>query len=165
MHVIPHSQSTEPRAAPGGVALILQGSATLAAYQGGVAHALQEAGPAPYWAAGVSLGACYAALIAGNPPEHRIARISEFFSLATLPTSPYSRSLWSAWLQATLGATIGRRDGNPRLREILLQLVDFDRINRAETRLTLGATDPATGRFSRFDNSEGEITPEHVVAS
>jgi NTE family protein len=33
----------------------------------------------PHWVAGVSIGAINAALIAGNPPERRIARLREFW--------------------------------------------------------------------------------------
>jgi len=60
------------------VALTLQGGGALGAYQAGVYQALDEAGIRPDWVAGISIGAINAAIIAGNPPESRIARLREF---------------------------------------------------------------------------------------
>jgi NTE family protein len=51
----------------------------LGAYQAGIHAGLAEAGVAPDWIAGVSIGAINAALIAGNPPERRVARLREFW--------------------------------------------------------------------------------------
>ena len=59
--------------------LVLQGGGALGAYQAGVYEALSEAGFAPDWVTGVSIGAINAALIAGNPPERRVARLREFW--------------------------------------------------------------------------------------
>src|SRR3954447_5715015 len=51
------------------------------------------------------------------------------------------------------------------LRDTLERLVDFDRLNRAEVRLTLACTDLETGEDVYFDNTREEIRPEHVLAS
>jgi NTE family protein len=59
--------------------LVLQGGGALGAYQGGVFQALQEAQLEPDWVAGISIGAINSALIAGNPPERRVARLREFW--------------------------------------------------------------------------------------
>lgn len=59
--------------------LVLQGGGALGAYQAGVYEALAERGVAPDWVAGVSIGAINASLIAGNPPERRVARLREFW--------------------------------------------------------------------------------------
>jgi NTE family protein len=59
--------------------LVLQGGGALGAYQAGVYEGIAEAGLAPDWIAGVSIGAINAALIAGNPPERRIGRLREFW--------------------------------------------------------------------------------------
>jgi NTE family protein len=69
------------------VALILQGGGALGAYQAGAYQALAEADLHPDWIAGISIGAVNAALIAGNPPEHRVARLREFWE--TVTTSPF----------------------------------------------------------------------------
>ena len=54
------------------IALVLQGGGALGAYQAGVYQALHEAGIEPDWVSGVSIGAINSAIIAGNPPEHRL---------------------------------------------------------------------------------------------
>ena len=66
-------------------------------------------------------------------------------------------------------------DGSPQatsfydtepLRETLLQLVDFDRINCShETRLTVGAASVTTGNFRYFDSALEKIRVEHIMAS
>lgn len=65
------------------VALLLQGGGALGAYQAGVYEALAEAGLEPDWLGGISIGAINAALIAGNPPEHRVARLRQFWEQVT----------------------------------------------------------------------------------
>ncbi len=55
------------------------------------------------------------------------------------------------------------------LRETLLRLVDFDRLNHGDMRLTVSAVNVRTGNFEVFDSREGkyrhQIGPEHVMAS
>ncbi len=61
----------------------------------GVYQALAEANLHPDWVAGISIGAINAALIAGNPPEKRVARLREFWetvSAAPFPVFTYVRS-------------------------------------------------------------------------
>jgi NTE family protein len=65
------------------IALLLQGGGALGAYQAGVYEALAEAGLEPDWLGGISIGAINAALIAGNPPEQRVARLREFWEMVT----------------------------------------------------------------------------------
>ena len=59
--------------------LVLQGGGALGAYQAGVYEAMDAHGLRPDWVAGVSIGAINAAIIAGNPPERRVARLREFW--------------------------------------------------------------------------------------
>jgi NTE family protein len=65
------------------IALLLQGGGALGAYQGGVYAALSEANIEPDWVAGISIGSLNSALIAGNPPELRVARLREFWEEIT----------------------------------------------------------------------------------
>jgi NTE family protein len=65
------------------VALLLQGGGALGAYQGGVYQALAEAEVLPSWVAGISIGAINAAIIAGNPPESRVAMLRRFWETIT----------------------------------------------------------------------------------
>ncbi len=60
-------------------ALVLQGGGALGAYQAGVYEALDAQGLCPQWVAGISIGAINAAIIAGNPPEKRVAQLREFW--------------------------------------------------------------------------------------
>jgi NTE family protein len=110
----------------GHIALVLQGGGALGAYQAGVYEELYKADYKPGWIAGVSIGAINAALIAGNPPERRVERLSEFWHLVSSGMGPLSsapsdtgfewtapylamekpRSLlnqWSAFWAATVG--------------------------------------------------------------
>jgi NTE family protein len=85
--------SSQPSGRPSGkrtpferVTLLLQGGGALGAYQGGVYQALAEADIHPDWVAGISIGAINSAIIAGNPPKERVARLREFWE--TVSTSP-----------------------------------------------------------------------------
>ena len=51
------------------------------------------------------------------------------------------------------------------LKSTLERLVDFDRINADEIRLSVGAVNVRTGNFAYFDNQTDDIRPEHVMAS
>src|SRR3974390_1685312 len=68
------------RGALGQVVLVLQGGGALGAYQAGVYQELREAENEPDWVIGTSIGAINAAIIAGNPPELRTARLREFWT-------------------------------------------------------------------------------------
>jgi NTE family protein len=76
------------------VALVLQGGGALGAYQAGVFEGLSEAGIAPDWIAGVSIGAINGAIIAGNTPGQRLDRLRDFWETVS------SSSLWSDMLGA-----------------------------------------------------------------
>ena len=61
------------------IVLVLQGGGSLGAYQAGVYQGMAEAGYLPDWVAGTSIGAINGALIVGNPPARRVARLREFW--------------------------------------------------------------------------------------
>lgn len=174
--------------------LVLQGGGALGAYQAGVYEALAARRCEPDWIAGISIGAINAAIIAGNPPERRLERLRDFWDRASsrllgapaLP-GPNGRALFndaSAALTALFGVSgffeprippaVAFPPGAPEalsfyrtapLRETLERLVDFDRINAGETRLSIGAVNVRTGDFAYFDNRERRIGAEHVMAS
>lgn len=97
------------------IALVLQGGGALGAYQAGVMQALEEAGIAPNWVAGISIGAINAALIAGSAPGQRTAALRAFWQQVTehpvLPPLPWNdpdllSSLpapWQAWCSQLQG--------------------------------------------------------------
>ncbi|MFZ5543120.1 MAG: patatin-like phospholipase family protein [Pseudomonadota bacterium] len=174
-------------------ALVLQGGGALGAYQGGAYEALALAGREPDWLAGISIGAINSALIAGNPPERRVARLREFWQRVTahVPSPAWAGvdgplRAWANDWAAAWGAAFGLpnffqpRLGGPwwpgaaaapsiydtaPLRETLLELVDFDRINDGPTRLSVGAVDVQSGNFAYFDSQKRRLGPEHVMAS
>ena len=176
------------------IGLLLQGGGALGAYQAGVYQALEEAGIEPDWLAGVSIGSVNAALIAGNPPERRLDALREFWRTATLrpvwgflPAGDDLRKLhniWSCFMTATQGqpglftpnlispwlrprgapGATAFYDSTP-LRETLLALIDFDRINSGETRFAVGAVNVANGNFAYFDNAHTTINVDHIMAS
>ncbi len=173
---------------------LLQGGGALGAYQAGVYAGLAEMGEAPDWIAGVSIGAINAALIAGNPPERRVARLREFWERVSSQSPLIPRSLLdpmrpmlnrasaaSAMAFGVPGFFVPRfpppfmapdgsigalsyYDAEP-LEATLEQLVDFDLINQQHLRVSLGAVNVRTGNSVYFDNTKIEIRPEHVLAS
>jgi NTE family protein len=68
----------------GQTVLVLQGGGALGAYQIGVYQAMHEAGIDPDWVVVTSIGAINGAIIAGNPPAQRIARLRDFGSRVEL---------------------------------------------------------------------------------
>ncbi|MDB5850225.1 MAG: Patatin [Rhodoferax sp.] len=176
-------------------ALVLQGGGALGAYQAGVYEALLECDKKLDWVAGVSIGAINAALIAGNAPEQRVARLAEFWQLVSSgPAQSASPQLaqwgdraalnqWSAMAGALFGIpgffrprldpslllggaapVLSYYDTAP-LKATLERLVDFDRINHRETRLSVGAVELRSGNSVYFDNATQKIGVEHIMAS
>ena len=75
----PSRQPSKPSPSQPQTVLVLQGGGALGAYQGGVFEVLAENGFQPNWVVGTSIGAINSAIIAGNPPERRLARLQEFW--------------------------------------------------------------------------------------
>jgi NTE family protein len=174
------------------VGLVLQGGGALGSYQAGVYEALASSEYEPDWVAGISIGAINAAIIAGNAPERRVARLREFWQEITAPTRLWPAALegpFAAWQQrasALTSALFGQPGffapraphdwftpdrvvsyyNTAALKGTLERLVDFDRINdKRSTRLSVGAVNVETGVFAYFDSDKCPIRPEHVMAS
>lgn len=176
------------------VALVLQGGGALGAYQAGVYQALYEADIQPDWISGVSIGAINGAIIAGNPPDRRMERLSAFWDSVTArrvwaftPDGDVFRqmrnatsSLMSAamgqpgffrprlpgpWLSPPGAADATSYYDTTPLRETLCSLVDFDLINAKTLRFSVGAVNVTTGNFVYFDNTKEPIGPDHILAS
>jgi NTE family protein len=179
--------------------LVLQGGGALGSYQAGAFQALCNSGFQPDWIAGISIGAVNAAIIAGNAPEKRVDRLKEFWQMvsAPVPWNPVlkgdrSRTAFNE-ASAAIIATFGVPgfftprippaplwpNGSPQsqsyydtspLKKTLERLVDFDRINDLQCRLSVGAVGVTSGNFRYFDNVEfrrqgKRIGPEHIMAS
>jgi NTE family protein len=177
------------------VALVLQGGGALGSFQAGVYEALHHAAIEIDWVAGISIGAVNAALIAGNPPERRVARLSEFWTILTsaLPSFPIPWATdqvremlheWSAAMVAT-GGVPGFFHPRPLpplmalpgscealsfydttpLIETLNKLVDWDLLNTGPMRLSVGAVEVESGNFNYFDTTRTRIDHRHIMAS
>lgn len=172
-------------------ALVLQGGGALGAYQAGAYAALQQAQQPLDWVTGISIGAINAALMAGNPPERRLERLQAFWQRVSLelpwaPAAAPLAALHGGWDQAM--AWWGMCAGVPGffrprsvlqwwpqpplswydcepLRQSLLELVDFARLNDGSMRFSIGAVDVQSGNFVYFDNRHERIAVEHVLAS
>lgn len=172
--------------------LVLQGGGALGAYQAGAFEGAAAAGAMPDWVCGVSIGAINAALIAGNPPERRVPRLREFWDRVSsaaplvpafvLPTElDPVRALFNRMAAGSatvfgvpgffqpLGWSGGVNalsfyDTGP-LRDTLLELVDFELINRKGVRLSVGAVNVVNGNSVYFDNHKITLRPEHIMAS
>jgi NTE family protein len=183
------------------IALLLQGGGALGAYQGGVYQALAEFDLHPDWVAGISIGAINSAIIAGNPPEHRVDKLRTFWeSITAAPSAAWNNDVFASFTNgdiarrsfnqtsATSALLVGAAgffkprvpppvlspDGSIEatswydttpLRSTLEQLVDFDRINAREMRISLGTVNVRTGNFVYFDTDTDVIGPDHVLAS
>ncbi|MGC1551242.1 MAG: DUF3734 domain-containing protein [Bradyrhizobium sp.] len=63
--------------------LVLQVGGALGSYQAGAYQALCRSDFEPNWIAGISIGAINAAIIAGNEPAKRVARLKEFWEMVS----------------------------------------------------------------------------------
>ncbi|HVO88428.1 MAG TPA: patatin-like phospholipase family protein [Casimicrobiaceae bacterium] len=175
------------------IALVLQGGGALGAYHIGAYQALEQAGLRPDWVSGISIGAINAAIIAGNAPERRLARLTELWEEISWPNE------WGTLLHgparvafneaSVAGAVLfgqpnfwtpripnpallpyvepeqaGYCDPSP-MRATLARLADFHLVNAKPVRLSLGATRLSTGELEFFDNFKRRIDIDHVLAS
>lgn len=168
---------------PDEVALVLQGGGALGSFQAGVIERLSDLGIEIDWVAGISIGAINAALIAGNAPEDRVARLTQFWEKVSggLPSfvlpevhdireaahlaAAAAVTMWGVpgffrphgvpnWLAAAGSPeALGFYDTTP-LRDTLNELVDWDRLNDGPVRFSVGAVDIETGNFAYFDNRD-----------
>lgn len=180
---------------PGQIVLAFQGGGALGAYQVGVYQALHEAGIEPDWIIGTSIGAINAAIVAGNPPERRMAQLEKFWESlewrspfgchALTALRPDFVNPWAnltimtqgvagffapnpaSWwgVHTPLGVDHAAFYSTAPLRRTLDDLIDFDLPNRCTPRLTVGAVNARTGAMRYFDSHFSPLRAEHVMAS
>jgi NTE family protein len=94
------------------VVLALQGGGALGAFQAGAYQALREKGYEPNWAAGISIGAINASIIAGNEQRDRLPRLLDFWHMVAghldwwecVPNySEKFTNLWKVWMSMVGG--------------------------------------------------------------
>jgi len=175
----------------GQTVLVLQGGGALGAYQVGVYEALHEAGIAPQWVIGTSIGAINAALIVGSKPDERLDKLCEFWSRVT--NDMFVPGGLPAWLATATRNMMAVSSGVPSffspnplaftsphhrlgaesagyysvspLRRTLEELVDLEQLNAGGTRLTVGASSVRTAEMRYFDSKDMPLSIDHIMAS
>ncbi|HME27468.1 MAG TPA: patatin-like phospholipase family protein [Acetobacteraceae bacterium] len=174
------------------IVLVLQGGGALGAYQAGTYQALHEAGLEPDWVIGTSIGAINGSIIAGNAVEDRLTKLQAFWQRMTIDgivgiwsTLPMVGPALASWGTVTgglpnffvpnpmaffsnewpLSADAAGYYSTQPLRRTLGELVDFDRINGCETRLTVGAANVGNAMMHYFDSRDMRFTVDHIMAS
>ncbi|WP_404368444.1 patatin-like phospholipase family protein [Sphingomonas sp. MMS24-J45] len=183
-----------PLPLPDCVALVLQGGGALGSYQAGVIEGMAASGIEIDWVAGISIGAINAAIVAGNPPERRVERLSAFWDKvsSSLPSFPIFMNdqmreflhEWSAGFVLAAGvpgffsprfvSPMFAVPGTPEamsfynsapLKDTLDALIDWDLLNHGPVRLSVGAVDVESGNFRYFDTTDTKIDARHIMAS
>jgi NTE family protein len=175
----------------GQTVLVLQGGGALGAYQVGVYEALHEAGVAPQWVIGTSIGAINAALIAGSKPAERVEKLCDFWS--RVQNDQFVPGGLPTWLASAARNTLAVTNGVPAffspnplaftsphfrlgaesagyysvspLRRTLEDLIDLDQLNSGETRITVGASSVRTAEMRYFDSRDMPLSVDHIMAS
>jgi NTE family protein len=147
----------------------------------------------PDWIIGTSIGAINASLIAGNRRDDRIPKLREFwkrveshlgcdfyggvstsFSDALLNWSTlvagipafFQPNFLAHWgMDFPIGSDHAAYYSTMPLEKTLLELVDFERINREGPRFTVGAAHVRTSQMRYFDSRSSDISVRHVLAS
>jgi NTE family protein len=172
---------------------MLQGGGAMGAYHIGAYQALAEHNLHPDWIGGISIGAVNAAVIAGNRPQERVGRLTDMWEAISWPDTPTPlalpplqvlhnmvsnaealmigqpnfftpRPVSPYLLSQASPLDVSFYDTSPMLLT-LKRFADFDLINQRVTRLSLGATNIATGNLEFFDSHKQAIGPQHVLAS
>jgi NTE family protein len=175
----------------GQTVLVLQGGGALGAYQVGVYEALHEAGIAPQWVIGTSIGAINAALIVGSKPDERLGKLREFWSRVT--NDMFMPGGLPNWLASATRNMLAITSGVPSffspnplafssphfsvgaesagyysvspLRRTLEDLIDVRQLNSGDSRLTVGASCVRTAEMRYFDSRDMPLSIDHVMAS
>lgn len=174
----------------GQVVLVLAGGNALGAYQAGAFEALHSRGVAIDRIVGTSIGAINGALIAGNAPDDRVARLAAMWQPApegrgsqgwfpSLETARRTAAVhWTlaagrehafvpavatSWL--TPGNGSGALYDTAPLARALTQWVDLERLNAGEIRFSATAVDLESGEDVLFDTAEQRVGVDHLRAS
>jgi NTE family protein len=170
-------------------AIVFAGGLGLGAYHAGAYQRFDQTDDfTTDWFAGSSVGAITAALLAGNAPDSRIARLREFWSEPNIwqPLRMFASSNirhgqnWMSAIQTRLFGAPGhfrpRTPGMPfedfrslydlaPMRQTLENLIDFELLNSGEPRLSVATTDIEKGQVILFDTAREKLGIDHLLAS
>jgi NTE family protein len=156
------------------VGLMLQGGGALGAYQAGVYKALAQAQCLPDWVCGVSIGAINGAIIVPLWPfttESETLRAwssaaSSWLALTTGQPGFFKPRTISPWFSPAGTPDASSFYDSSELAKTLTRLIDFERLNSGEVRLSVGAVDVETGNNHFFDTHKNDrLEVEHIMAS
>jgi NTE family protein len=166
------------------IGMVFAGGLGLAAYHAGVYQAFAEKELPLHWVTGSSAGAVTAALIAGNVKADLIGRLQSFWNVApVMAQTPNPGRHLFGWMGALRSRLVGSPGHfHPRIpsinpfefkslyhlapmRERLLRLIDFGRLNSGEIRVCVVATDLQSGEPVIFDSQQEPIQIDHLMAS
>ena len=185
------STPAEAKPLPKRVALVLPGGGALGAYQAGAYEALTRANVRINCIAGISIGAVNGAIIAGNPPEERVAKLRRFWErvssettsvpLPNIGTLREAAHVASAAYATAFGVPGFFRPRTPPLvsgngqepswydtsplRQTLDELIDWELLNSGHVHFSVGAVNVETGELRYFDTATDRIDARHVMAS
>ncbi|MCB5203729.1 patatin-like phospholipase family protein [Neorhizobium sp. T786] len=172
--------------------LCLSGGNALGAYQAGAYEALSESGVQFTRIAGASIGAVNGALILGNRPEERVARLQEFWRVAADSSTAAVNLGGFAHMERMRSSIMSLLVGKPglfrpsfpgpwsalpfvasddslfrteRQRETLKRLIDFELLNQSGVPFQVTAVDIETGSDVAFANSDVQLSIDHIMAS
>ncbi len=139
---------------PPGPALVLSGAGSRGAYQAGCWKALHETGCKPALIVATSAGAINGAMILTGTSPEEMQRW--WCQLRTKDLMRLRRDVWrwKTWL--------GFNDAT-RLRALLSQNIDYDKLRKSATPFLVTATDLEAGRDVTF--AQAELTADHLLAS
>lgn len=164
-------------------AITFSGGLGLGAYHGGVFEAFTSLTLPLDWVTGSSAGAITAALIAGSPSADRLRNLRSYWHAPSNPAAaPNAGRHTLAWLSSINTRVLGHSGFfHPRLplpashfgglydlgptRERLRRLIDFERLNGGDPRITICATDVESGDAVLFDSALERIEMDHILAS
>ncbi|MCK1653472.1 patatin-like phospholipase family protein [Bradyrhizobium sp. 149] len=164
-------------------ALVFSGGLGLGAYHGGAFDCFTSLSLPLHWVTGSSAGAITTALIAGSAPSDRVQTLRRFWQEPGRSVEPpnANRHLF-AWMNSLNARLFGRAGffyprlpiGSSRFnglydlgptRDRLRQLIEFERLNAGDPRVTICATDVESGDAVLFDSRSQRIEMDHILAS
>lgn len=172
-------------------AIVLQGGGALGAYEFGVLKALYEKRPdfKPSVVTGISIGAITTAVLAGakGGPIQTLDLLWREKLTVLPPLPPVFQSVYQHFIPPEFQQSLAVL-GNPGmyrlrteylyapllctsiydlapLRQTLTELVDLEKLNNGGTCVAVGAINIETSLIKYFDNKEGRLSFDHVIAS
>lgn len=162
------------------IALLLQGGGALGAYELGVLRRMHQQSLLPVkMVAGVSIGAVNTAVLVGSKSADPLPALETLWQKLTVPNIPFAPqvveqnlSLFGNPHMSRLRTDVWNMNqwtsvysADP-LRQLITELVDFDKLNDSATIVQLSAVQIENGEIATFSNRDGQrITLDHVIAS